>query len=1618
MNGSATISINPLPTVYTVTGGGAYCSGGTGVSIGLSGSTAGVTYQLNNGSLPVSSAVGTGAAINFGLQTLPATYFVTASNGTCSVTMTGSATVTQNALPIAQTVTGGGAYCAGSTGVHVGLANSQAGISYQLYRNGIPTGSMIAGTGLVLDFGLQTVAGNYAVTGYNSSTGCTNSMSGTVVVSVNPLPSLQIMTGGGNYCAGGAGVSVGLNTSEPSIAYQLYNGPTAAGTAIIGTGVAFSFGLQTVPGTYTVNATNLTTGCQRAMSGTATVGINVLPQVHTIAGGGTICQNSDGIAVTLNNSNTGINYQLYNGSATVGAPLPGTGAPLNFGLQTAAGTYTVQAINATTMCTMDMNGIATVVVNPLPLSQTVTGGGPYCAGSAGVSVGLLNSSTSETYQLYNGSEAVGVPVVGTSLPIDFGLQTAAGVYTVLATSTITGCSRMMSGTAVISINPLPTVHAIGGGGAYCAGGTGVNITVSNSNTGISYQLYNGPDAIGSAISGDGTALDFGMQTDAGVYKVRATNDLTGCGIYMSGTATVIVNDLPMAYAISGGGSYCSGSAGVTVGLELSDIGTSYQLYRGGVLMGSPVAGNGGDISFGMQTVAGTYSVLATNNITGCTNAMTGSTDVLINMLPMTFNIGGGGSLCAGAAGVNVTLGGSESGMEYRLYNGTVQVGAAIEGNGDPLDFGAQTAAGAYKIKATNMSTGCEQWMSGTATVIVNSLPVTQVMTGGGAYCGGGTGVSVGLSGSQAGVSYQLYNGSTASGSAVAGTGSGITFGMQTAAGTYSVMATNTTTGCTNGMSGSSVVVVNLLPAQGILHSIGSSYCAGGEGVNILLSSSEPGVSYQLYNGSTAMGTAMPGTGSLIDFGAQTAPGSYYAIGTNTVTGCTNQMLGSPSILINPLPTAFPLSGGGAYCEGTAGSVINQTGSQLGVTYQLYNTAGPVGTAVAGNGGPLTFGAQPAGTYVVIGTNNISECTNQMSGSITSVFNAAPTSYDVTGGGAYCAGGSGVAVGISNTQVGVNYKLYKGGVLMTTIAGNGGDMSFGNQTVAGTYSVLATNATTGCSKAMNGSVSVIMNTVPQAYDVTGGGAYCSGSGGMAVGVANSQSGISYQLYRGATPVTGAVVTGTTGSPISFGMQTTSGAYAVTATNTTTGCTTNMNGSVTVTENALPEAYALTGGGSYCSGPGATGLPVGVSASQTGVSYQLYKDGIPVGGPVAGTGSNISFGNQMAAGEYTVRGRNTTTLCTQMMSGSVNITVNATVVPGIDMTSSMGTTVCIGSLVTFNSSITNGGATPAYQWKVNGVNAGIGLSSYAYVPADGDVVSVTMTSSAVCATPAEVTASVTMHVSAHVMPQVIVTAMPNDTVCSGTPVTYTASEVAGGTAPFFVWKKNGVTVGAGPTYSYVPANGDVITCEMTSNFPCRLQDVVSKDTKMRVIAPVAPSVTITANPGLTISQGQNVRLTAQVSNGGSDPLYRWSVNGTVISGATNAMYQSTEFQDGDDVMVEVTSGGYCAGLVGSKTVTMKVSALGVSAVNSTSSIRLMPNPNKGAFSVKGTIATDDQEVSVDVTNMLGQVVYRGVLPVRNGEIDSRIELSNGLANGMYLLNIRTATEAQTFHFVMQQ
>jgi len=304
--------------------------------------------------------------------------------------------------------------------------------------------------------------------------------------------------------------------------------------------------------------------------------------------------------------------------------------------------------------------------------------------------------------------------------------------------------------------------------------------------------------------------------------------------------------------------------------------------------------------------------------------------------------------------------------------------------------------------------------------------------------------------------------------------------------------------------------------------------------------------------------------------------------------------------------------------------------------------------------------------------------------------------------------------------------------------------------------------------MLGTASVNVNTLPIAYPITGGGNFCPGGIGVHVAIANSNTGITYQLYNGTTMV-GTGMFGS-GSSVDFGLQTAPGAYTVKATNATTGCVNTMTGSATVGLNPLPTLFSVTGGGSYCTG--GVGVHVGVNGSSTTVNYQLFNGIVAVSGPVAGTGAPIDLGIQSAPATYTVMATDAVTGCVRSMSGSATVSITPVVSPAVSISTTAADTLCTGTFTTFTAVPVNGGATPAYQWKVNGTVMGVS-ATFAYVPADGDMIAVTMSSSAACAIPLSFTTNKTLHVLTTATPSVTLGANPGNNVCQGTAVNFVAT-----------------------------------------------------------------------------------------------------------------------------------------------------------------------------------------------------------------------------------------------------
>jgi hypothetical protein len=231
-----------------------------------------------------------------------------------------------------------------------------------------------------------------------------------------------------------------------------------------------------------------------------------------------------------------------------------------------------------------------------------------------------------------------------------------------------------------------------------------------------------------------------------------------------------------------------------------------------------------------------------------------------------------------------------------------------------------------------------------------------------------------------------------------------------------------------------------------------------------------------------------------------------------------------------------------------------------------------------------------------------------------------------------------------------------------------------------------------------------------------------------------------------------------------------------------------------------------------------------AGMTGYTWSVQGGNI-----LSGTETNSIVVNWNATGQHTIT-VNYTDLkgCTSGTPGTYVVTVNPSVQPTISISTPFAT-ICQGTAVTFTATIQNGGASPNYQWKVNGINTGDNSNIFLTSALNNnDQVSAELISSAACPLSPVVSSNIiTMTVNSTRIPTIAINESENP-VCSGQPVTFTATDIIeGGLNPAFQWTVNGTPAGSNsPIFTSSSLNdNDQVQVMMTSSVACSVNPAIS-------------------------------------------------------------------------------------------------------------------------------------------------------------------------------------------------
>ncbi len=1632
-----TIAVNALPA--PVSGNPVVCIGrNTFLSDATGG---GVSWTSSNTGVATISGSGAVTGVSSGNATM--TYLV--SSGCISTVI-----VTVNPQPsgisgntplcvgnsiLLGDISGGGVWSSsngtiatvGSDGTVTGASGGTAVISYVVNGGGCYATAIVTVTAVTPITGASIVCTGSSVTLNNTTAGGTwSSASGTVTVnaSTGSVSGSSAGTAVITYTFAGGGCAatktITVNTTPTAI--------TGTGLLCIGTQLALSD--AATGGSWTSSNTGVAgvSGSSGIVTGSAAGTATI---TYTLAG----CQATTLLTVNTASPVTGFSSICAGGVANMHDGIGGgTWSSSNpaAGTISATGVVTGTGAGITTISYSLASGcVNTLVMTVNALPDAITGNGVICVGGI---LNLTDDITGGTWSSSNGvatvdgSGDVSAVAIGTAT---IAYTSATGCVTSVVV-TVGATPAPITGTAVVCEGGVITLNDATLGGVWTStltnatvgSATGVVTGVAFGTTTISYTLAgcgsvsvdvtvnaspaaftnNIPVCIGSSFTLGETTGGGTWSATGGNATVDGSGDVSGV---TAGTATVsytvascsttaVVTVAAMPAAITAPSFICLGS---TTDLFDATAGGLWSTSDATVTLGTSTGVLTG-VSIGTASI--TYTTA-----TGCTAT------TIVSVNTATSPIFGALNLCISTSTLytDATFGGAWSSSNTAVA--TVGTDGTVNGMAVGTATISYVTGGCISTQVIAVNPA-PAGISGPSSVCPSSTITEVDATGGGVWSTtssfislDGSGDVSGLSSGVATITYTLGTGcfvtkviniSTAP-SAVLGQLTvcvgATTFVSDATSGGVSWSSSNTTaatisnSGAVQGLStGTStitytttggcfitaVVTVNAVPAS---ISNNSAIC---QGTSIVLTDGSAGGSWTSSNS----GIASVGTdGTLTGVSGGTAKITYTVNGA----GCSTTAVAT----VNPLPNAGTLSGSGIVC---VGATITYSDAAAGGTWS--STA--IGTATVTASGAVT-GIAPGTSAISYTVTN--GCGTAAATAVVTV-NPLPSAGTITGSVAVCAGSAGsltdaVAGGTWSTSNSIASVDGSGNV--TGVSGGTSIISYTVSSSCGSASATAI-ATINPISPITGTPSMCVGFTSTLTDATTGGTWSSST--TSVATVGSSTGVVSGVASGTSTV---IYTSPSGCTRSVVITVTSSLPAI------TGTLGVCVGSTTALTDLTPGGTWTSSSPSLASVGGTTGIVTGSVAGTAHITYTVGGScqsittvtvngapSTPGGSATICLGSSITVSDLVSGGDWTSSGSVSsvatgTTLTTvtgnTLGTGTVTYTLagsgcakTKTITVNSLPTAILGNPVVCGiAAVTFLSD-----ATAGTSWTISPVGT-------ATVSGSGRVYGVSLGTATVTYTGTN-TCIITTVVTVDGVPAVAAISGVNN-VSHGSTVTL--SDIT----PGGVWSSANSAIasvdGVGDVTGVAASGTTTISYTVTDALGCAGHATQS----MTVHTPAPPSHVVGGTA--TLFTGTSVSIADEIAGG------VWSSSNTGVATVDNAG-SITGITPGAASITHISTTGW-----GETTTTVTPVIVSELPVD----VRVVPNPNNGAFTVKGTLGTlQDEEVSLEVTDVLGQVIYTSKVMVHGGKINEKVSMNNTFANGMYMLTVHSGSENKVFHFVIEK
>lgn len=916
ISSGVTITVNALPvgTINAVENSGiapndnAIC---TGASVAFSATAGYASYDFLVNGISEQS----GASEVFTTSTLAdgdeVSVIVGHTNG-CSTTFP-AVQISVYAYPVVPAISGNAGLCVGATTV---LANTVGGGTWSGDNDAVATVDAI--TGIVTGIAAGNVNISYTVT---NAGGCPTAVLKPVEVFALPVPTLS---GPNPFCP----ETISEYQTEPgqfNYVWTVTGGTILSGGTSTDNSVMVDWNLPGVKSIF-VNYTNAN-GCAGATSTTVTGSTGVIP---VLGGANQVCNNTTGVVYT-----TQAGYLGYDWSVTGGIITGGGTTSDNF----ATITWTVPGTGSVSVNFSDLNGctaaaptVRPVYVRPLP-TATVSGSSEACQNAASPNITFTGaggvSPYTFTYQVNGGAVQSVTTVSGNSVQVPVSTSaTGSFTYSLVDVTGANGCGQTQSGSATVTINPLPGA-SISGTTSVCRGGsaaltfTGVNGTLPYTFT---YTINGGAPQFVSTISGNSVIVPVNT-SNAGVYTYALTqvSDMNGCAAVASGSAVITVNELPTA-TISGDANICINAAPPVITFTGSNGIAPYTFsynINGGPTQTVISTGNVATV-LAPTNVAGSFVYNLTSvsdaSATICGQIQSGNISVNVSPSSVGGTLSGSTSVCTLTNSTLLTLTG---------YTGTITGWESSNDGGAtwlPITntTANYTATGLFQTtqyRVLVQSGSCTVANSTVATITVMGVSAGGTVSGSATVCAGANSGGLTLTGhSGAILRWESSVNGGASWSAIANTTTGLTYTNIVQTTHYRAIVANSP--CAEAASTPAVITVNARPTA-VLSGTGNMCLGAGHTLALTVTGSGT------ISGTLSGGIPFSGTAPAINVNVNPSGTTAYTITSLNDANCTAlpaNLSGSATVTVLPLPAVFTVSPATAtMCQGTV-TALTATGS--------------------------------------------------------------------------------------------------------------------------------------------------------------------------------------------------------------------------------------------------------------------------------------------------------------------------------------------------------------------------------------------------------------------------------------------------------------------------------------------------------------------------------------------------------------------------------------------------------------------------------------------------------------------------------------------------------------------